>query len=263
MDFLKNLSLSDKEKPQPEAPPAEPAISTAKPEPDPEHHGGFLNKIFGGEEPAPPPVAKPPAEPKRSSFIDKITGHHDDEESVAPPPPPAPEKHEASFVDKISGAFTHEEDAPPPPVPAKEEKRRTRRTRRAAQRRHHLRDIFKGESESKEAELKKREAELQRRDAELKLREEAAKAKSEHHGAELPPPKGEESLLDHFGVKFGHQHDEPPPPQGLMGRVSAILGGGPQSEKNEDHWTKLSISSKNTSSRKEINPTICIRTNDR
>ncbi len=109
---------------------------------------------------------------------------------------------------------------------------------------HHLRDIFKGESESKEAELKKREAELQRRDAELKLREEAAKAKSEHHGSvfdglklhrdsELPPPKGEESLLDHFGVKFGHQHDEPPPPQGLMGRVSAILGGGPQSEKNE------------------------------
>ncbi len=144
MDFLKNLSLSDKEKPQPEAPPAEPAISTAKPEPDPEHHGGgflstpffpifgcyvplnlIIDKIFGGEEPAPPPVAKPPAEPKRSSFIDKITGHHDDEESVAPPPPPAPEKHEASFVDKISGAFTHEEDAPPPPVPAKEEKRRS------------------------------------------------------------------------------------------------------------------------------------------
>lgn len=218
------------------------------------------------------PVAKPPVESKRSSFIDKITGHH--EEQPPAPPPAAPEKHE-SFVNRISDAIRHEY-APPPPVLAKEEKRKSLYSLPALivpslitivyvgfvetlfghneqelppalppQEGHHLRNklsgVFKTE-EGKEAELKRREEDIKRREEDIKRREAVLKGQ-EHHGvldglkfhreSELPPPKGEESLLDHLSARLAHKTDEPPPPQGLKARVNAILGGGTQSEANE------------------------------
>ncbi|KAJ7584123.1 hypothetical protein C8J56DRAFT_1028101 [Mycena floridula] len=126
MDFLKNLSLDDKEKQQ-----SHPAV--AQPEaakPAGEHHSSLLDKLTGNDhhdKPAPAVVA-PPEPPKEHGLLHQLSdalGGQAKAEAVPPPPvAKAPESH--GLLGKLSGALGGGEHHPeaaavPPPLPPKPE----------------------------------------------------------------------------------------------------------------------------------------------